>query len=684
MSFLYPGFLFAWAAIAIPVIIHLFNFKRFKKIYFSNVSFLQEIKEQNSSKENLKNLLILICRVLAVIFLVLAFSRPYLPLKGSIDANKGNIISIYIDNSYSMEAVNKEGSLLDEAKRRAKEIVKSFGLNDRFQLLSNDFEGKHQRLLNADDFLKALDEVKISPASRKIQQVIDRQQGIFSGSSNRFAIIISDFQRNFMDDKVFKLAPNTHLSLLKLHANNLPNVAVDSVWFISPIHQIKGTEKLVVSLKNYGQEDAKDVSVKLNINGVQKALTSLNVEAGKTKKDTLSFSGLNRGWQKASVSIKDFPLTFDDELNFSFEIKNKQDVLSINGQQSGRYISALFGADRYFKLVEMPENNVNYAALSSFSLVTLNGLENPSTGLAQELNNYLRKGGTIIIFPSMAADKQTYTSFLNALKLPGVADLINVPTKVNAIELKNPLFKDVFESFPDKIDLPKVNKFFSFKQTGSFNKETILQLPLNRFFLAKYQISMGHAYLAATDLDPANSNFAQHPVFVPLMYKIAFESAKDQPIYYHLSKDNVIETERVNLGANQSLKLVADRFEAIPEMRQIGGKTMLYLADQIKKAGFYDLKKADSTLAVITFNNNRSESDMHYYSQAEIEKAMPGKQVSFIDAKTGSISSAITLTNNGTELWKLCLILALIFLALEIILIKFYTTNNIKTYEASR
>ena len=235
MNFLYPGFLFALFSVAIPVIIHLFNFRKFKKVYFSNVAFLKEIKEQTSSREKLKNLLVLLSRILAITFLVLAFARPFLPISGKIDQSKGNIISIYLDNSYSMDAVNKEGSLLDEANRKAKQIVNSYQLNDRFLLLTNDFEGKHQRLLNAEEFLQALEEVKISAASKSLQQVINRQQNIFNGNSNRFAYVISDFQNGFAGKEAIQTDANTNVSLVKLHANDLPNVAVDSVWFFSPV-----------------------------------------------------------------------------------------------------------------------------------------------------------------------------------------------------------------------------------------------------------------------------------------------------------------------------------------------------------------------------------------------------------------------------------------------------------------
>jgi hypothetical protein len=670
MNFLYPGFLFALFTVAIPVIIHLFNFRKFKKIYFSNVAFLKEVKEQHSSREKLKNLLILLARIMSIVFLVLAFSRPYIPSDSKIDQHKGNIASIYIDNSYSMEAVNKEGNLLDEAKRRAKEIVKAFALNDRFQLLTNDFEGKHQRLLNADEMVRAIDEVKISAANRNLQQVIHRQQSIFTGVSNRFAYVISDFQLGFAGEERIKTAPNTNISLVKLNANDLPNVAVDSVWLLSPVHQANTAEKLVVQLKNYGDEEAKNVPLKLNINQQQKAVSSITIPAGKTQLDTLSYSGLPLGWQKGTLTIKDFPITFDDGLNFSFKVSAEQRVLSINGGEAGKYIKALFGADPYFKLTEMPESNINYAALSSFSLVVLNGLSNPSSGLAQELKTYISNGGAVVIFPNLDANQTVLSQFLTAIRLPAVAELRNIPTKVSHIELKHPLFKEVFESLPQNLDLPQVNRYFTYAENNTNSKQNLLELPANQLFFSRFAIGNGQVYLSATGLADADGNFSRHPVFVPLLYKIAFASAKEQPIAYTAMKDNVLESQKNELGPNQSLKLVADNFEIIPELRQSNGKTLLYIADQVKKSGFYDLKKGDSTIAVVALNDNRQESDMHYNKIADLEKLFDKQQVTFLDPRSDQIASAIADKNKGTELWKLCLILTLFFLAIEILLVR--------------
>ncbi len=631
------------------------------------------MKEQNSSKEKLKNLLILAARILAIVFLVLAFARPFINSNSETNKANGNIVSIYLDNSYSMDAVNKEGSLLDEAKRRAKEIAKSYQLNDRFQLLTNDFEGKHQRLLNFEEFIQAADEVKISAANRNLQQVLNRQQGVFTGAANRFAYIISDFQQNFAGKEAIKKDQTTQLALVKLNSNELPNISVDSIWFLSPVHQPNTSEKIIVRLKNFGNEDAKNVPLKLTINNQQKAISSVNVSAGATFIDTLSYSGLNLGWQKGVLSIKDFPLTFDDELNFSFNVNANQQVLSISGNKTAKYIEALFNADPYFKLISVSENNINYAAFSNYSLIILNGISQPSSGLAQELKNYVSNGGSVVVFPSTEVEKGIYSSFLNTLNLPAVANLVTEPTKVSQIELKHSLFKDVFEELPKNMDLPLVNRYFTYAENSRVAQEPLLQLPAGRIFLARYPISSGQIFLAAAGLEEEEGNLSKHPLFVPLMYRIAFESAKDQPLFYTIAKDNVITLPSVKLGANQSLKLIGNGFEVIPDISHQNGKMLLYVADQIQKSGFYNVKKADSTLAVAAFNDDRLESNMKYDSQTELEERFGTQKVHFIDTKKENISSAITEKNNGTELWKLCLILSLIFIAAEILLVRYFS-----------
>ena len=672
MNFLYPGFLFALLAIAIPIAIHLFNFRKFKRVYFSNVAFLKEAKEQNSSREKLKHLLVLFSRMLAIAFLVLAFARPYFSTGTNLNPGTRSVVNIYIDNSYSMETVNKEGSLLDEAKRKAKEIAASYGLNDQFQLLSNDFEGRHQRLVSPEEFIGLLDELKISATGRSLQQVINRQQSDLGSDRNQQSYILSDFQKSFVGNRPLQLDSTAQYRFVKLNANSLPNIAVDTVWSASPVHQPGQAEKLVVQLRNYGEEEAKGIPLKLMINGQQKALSNISVPPGEAVKDTLSFSGLVAGWQKAVLSIKDFPLTFDDELNFSFEVKSQMQILEIKGDLSQSYIRALYGADPYFKLTEMPESGIRYSEFSKYSLIVMSGLKNPSSGLAQQLKSYVQNGGSVVLFPDLDASSSVYTAFLNGLGLPAVKELISGAGVSSSIELKNPLFKDVFGELPKNMDLPVANRYFTYLDQSRSGKQEILQLPLGRSLFASYGFAAGKVYLSAVSLDLKDSNLPRHPIFLPMMYKAAFASAREQPLYYTTGSSETLESQRISLLKNQTLKLVSGEYEVIPELRQTADKTLLYVADQVRQSGFYDLKKGDSTLAVMAFNDDRTESDMHYASEKELKALLGQQQASVFDSRKDAKSLKILTQNNNTELWKLCLILGLVFLAIEILLIRFF------------
>ncbi|MES2455339.1 MAG: VWA domain-containing protein [Bacteroidota bacterium] len=695
MNFGYPGFLFALLAIAIPIVIHLFNFRKFKKVYFSNVQFLKEAKEQNSSREKLKHLLILISRILAVTFLVLAFARPFIPSGPSNAPALNYVVSIYIDNSYSMETVNKEGSLLDEAKRKAKEIVGVYGLNDRFKLITNDFEGRHQRLVGREELIQMLDEIKISAVSRGLQQVMNRVAADQDKGKNQASYLISDFQNGFLKGvtpATLKGARTGDISynFVKLNSNSLPNISVDSVWSLSPVHKPGQTEQVVVQLKNYGEEDAAAVPLKMTVNNQQKAISNVAVAAGKTVTDTLSFSGLQSGWQQAVLSIKDFPLTFDDQLNFTFKVSDELKVLSISGVSSGvavsassekpgRYIAALYGADPYFKLTELPESNIQYSSFSAYSLIVLSGLQNPTSGLAQELKTYAQNGGSVVIFPDLDVDPAVYNGFLNALSLPSVQQLVNGQATSSSIDPKQPLFRDVFDQVPKNMDLPVVSRYFSYASQSRGSMESILQLPLERSLFARYRIGAGKIYLSAASLDLKDGNLPRHPVFVPMMYKVAFGSVQEQPLFYTNGLSDLLEMTKVSLGPNQSLKLVSDQFEVIPEIRQTPAKTLLYVADQVRKSGFYNLKLGDSTLAVVAFNDNRAESDMHYATESELKDLSVGQNIAVFNSRKDAQSLNIGLKNNSNELWKLCIILTVVFLAIEILLIRFFNkTKNTK------
>jgi hypothetical protein len=671
MHFIYPAFLFALLTLAIPVIIHLFNFRKFQKVNFSNVQFLKEIQEQQASRRNLKERLILAARLLALFFLILAFARPYLSGQDTGNAGRQNAVSVFVDNSYSMQTLNREGSLLDDAKQKAKEIASAYNINDRFQLLTQDFEGKHQRLLSRDEFNDAVDQVKISPQSRNLQQIISRQQNLLNTQPGaiKLVYIISDLQKN-MAAKPLKTDSSIAISLIQLKAGNLPNVAVDSVWLLSAVHRPGESEKLVVRLHNYASEKADKIPLKVLINGAQKALGSYSIPARSVQNDTLSFMGLQGGWQQGLVELQDNPVTFDNKFYFSFNVNQQMPVLLIDGGIPNPYLKAVFASDPFFATNRVPDGNVDYAGLNSLPIVVISDVKAISTGLAQQLKTYVAKGGTLVVFPSADADLANYHAFLQPMNAAWPEKIMTEATKVSALNRQSPVFKNVFESFPENPDLPVVKKYFQLSPSRG-GQDNLMQLTGGQSFWAGYTSGRGKVYVSAVPLNEEYSNLPRHALFVPILFRIALLSGHDLPLFYTLGEDETLEIPPVQITEKQLLKLVKGDQSTIPDVRQQEGSTLLYLSDQLHETGIYSLKKQDSTLASLAFNDNRSESDMSYLSQAALKELMP-KSTTLLTGGNASLKGIVTETNFGTQLWKLCIILALIFLAAEILLIRYF------------
>ena len=114
-----PLFLIGLVAIAIPIAVHLFNFRRYRKVYFSNVERLEQLQMETRRQSTLRRLLILAARILAIVFLVLAFARPVVPSKNGATRVGSNDVSVYIDNSFSMGNTDAGGTLLEKAKTKS-------------------------------------------------------------------------------------------------------------------------------------------------------------------------------------------------------------------------------------------------------------------------------------------------------------------------------------------------------------------------------------------------------------------------------------------------------------------------------------------------------------------------------------------------------------------------------------
>ena len=171
MEFLYPNMLYALFALIIPLVIHLFNFRRHKTVYFSNTSILKTIEQENSKTKKLKHLLALIARMLFIAALVIAFAYPYKKYNNAINNNVDNLIAVYIDNSMSMQSLSAEKTLFEDSRSSAMKLVENLNQSQKYVLLSNDRDTRNEYPMNQDEMLLRLNEMKVEAAPVSFDEI---------------------------------------------------------------------------------------------------------------------------------------------------------------------------------------------------------------------------------------------------------------------------------------------------------------------------------------------------------------------------------------------------------------------------------------------------------------------------------------------------------------------------------
>jgi len=680
MIVVYPVFLWALLAVAIPIIIHLFNFKKYKKVYFTNVRFLKELQHQSKAKSRLKEILVLIARCLIIACLVLAFTQPIIPLSDNKSINTGSkAISVYIDNSFSMENINKQGALFEIAKNRAKEIIKAFNSIDKFQLITNDFEGKHQRFLSKEDALSVVEEIKISSAVRQLSDVVKRQEEFLNTSNlqNKKIYIVTDVQKSTFNIENLRADTTIKIAFIPLQANQVNNVYIDSCWFETPLQQKGFIQKLHATVVNNGASIIDAGSAKLFLNNQQLALSSYSLDANSKTEVIFTFECKQSGFNYGSIKIEDYPIIFDDELFFTFNSKVNVYVTLITGKDAkeNNSLETLFKNDSLFKLNAFTEQSIDFNAFKTSDVILLNQLSDISSGLISELIKFSNQGGSIVVVPALAINLTNYNQALNALQLPSFNSIDTTSIRVDKIEIASKFFTGVFDKIGDRLNLPQINTHYKLVKTNATKFEPILQLQTSDAFFGVSSNGNSLLYLFTSPFSQNATNFSKHALFVPTFYRICFGSLKSSPLFYQTNSNVVISLKNDSIPSEQPphIKQLNSQLDIIPEKRILNNAMFLYTRNQISEKGFYNVLKNNEPVLPLAFNFSRKESNLICYTMDELTKLIlekGAKNLSLIENGQLDISKQIMQNADGKKLWKLFILLALVFLAIEISLLR--------------
>ena len=664
MSFVYPSFLWALTALSIPIIIHLFNFRRTTRIYFSSNRFLRQVQEATTAKRKLKHFLILISRLCFLFFLVITFCQPFIPAKEQTGEMK-NIV-IYLDNSLSMSVpVSENTRALDEGVLLAREVVEVFPAQTKYQLITNDFAPFSNTFKTKTEIQDALTQIRLSPIQRSVQEVSDRIER-YSGGRGGEVFWISDFQQSTvgkLDDVRIDSAWRWYL--VPLSFNTSVNIFIDSAYLENPF--VVGGERntLHVRLRNEGEKSVDKLLVKLTLNGVQAGTSSVDIAArGITTTSFDLTTGLS-GVSRAVISFNDYPVSFDNEFYMALNFSEKINVVEIKNENIATPVEKVFGNRRVFNFQSYTEANFNYSRLAEADLVVLDGLDRFDQSLSQALSGFVRDKGTLLVIPGKDPDVKAYSELLHLPQLQrvqaGQSESLDNP------DFSNPFFENVFEERNTRMEMPTALRVLDW----GYDRSAILKFKNDAPYLSVFQ-SQGRIYLLGSPLQSSYSSLANNALFVPIMYRIASSGKRNEVRPYYKLDESYITLKLDSIRSDEPLKFVGEQ-EIIPPQRKMSNQVVMELPRFSMNAGFYSVLNNRDTVGLLGFNLDPRESVLRQYSADELVTLLGrAPNVTLFESNSKeTFSNEIKERYLGKPLWRYALILALLFLLVEILLIRF-------------
>ena len=677
MQFLHPLFLFATAAVLVPVIIHLFYFRRYKKVYFTNVSFLKELKEETAVRSRLRNLLVLILRCLAVIALVLGFAQPFISKKGEETSDQPKFVSIYLDNSLSMTALNEEVDLLERSKETARSIVRAYRNDDQFNVVTNKLDYSSRSLLDKEAALSLIDDINHQANVLQLDEVVEFQKEIFAktkGQRENVSYLISDFQQG-MQAELDNMDSLAKTYLMPIRSPILNNVSIDSVWFERPVIIQNQASKLFVSVTNHGEEAVENTRLSYTEDGENKPLGQLNIPAGAQITDTIALTFENGGYQHLELQVSDYPVQFDDTFHIAFDVQKIFKVLHLKGNNSDAG-SNVFKSSSQLEVTSVMLSQLDYGRINEYDLVVADELKEMSSGLTSTLDAYLKTGGNVFYIPSPQQLSSTVINYLADYQIV-LGNWDEGKQEVGRVNTQSYIFSGVFENASANFYLPSTSG--SYKLSSGRAKESVMTYRNGLDYLSAFEIGFGNLYVLNAPLQKAFNSLSDNPsIFVPMIYKMASSSNEDSALAYTIGRDDIVS---VKLDKKQSesdgvYAMANGVNEFIPAQQFINGQIELNVYGQLNTAGTYNLETPKGGKAAeLAYNYDRLESDLEYLTDTELAEIFGnGAEIIGYSLKA-DLTEIVQENENGMRLWTLFLMLALLFLLGESLILRFWKIN---------
>ena len=645
---------------------------------------MQRFQKEKKAVKKLQNLLILICRIVAITFLVFAFSQPYKNPTNGLQKAQETIISIFIDNSFSMSAKGTEGELLSESKEAAKQLINSYPNNQRYIISTNALSAVQQRIIDAKSAYEEIDLIKYSPIQRNFnsifnwtqetKQKIDKRD---QKSKSYELLFLSDFQSEFFKLDAIQADSISNITLWQFKPQKVENCYIDSVWFKNKTHRASEENELFFRLNNDGPEDIVNLELTITVNNFSKDIF-MSVNGNSNSVNSVNIPVQPEGNSEGKIELRDQMMYWDDEFFFSYQTTANREILIINGKDANERVAKVFGTEPYFDVKETPISKVNQSSFYNKRLIILNGISTISTGLSADILKFKQNGGNILILPSDDIDTRALNQLFADLGLPEVKASQKTALKANSIELRDPTFDGVFEK-NEQTDLNFPNFRFIHK-TNSKNTSAIALIKLRDESPIFYRSLDQQSFALYSSLKESCSDLVQNTLFPVLCIRIAEMAGSDNIPYHFIGQDKLISFES-DVANNGPVKLQNNRTDFIPKTIQkdaynyidiSGIEAMEYLSQ-----GNFALKQMD-TLKMLALNFNRKESSVKLTTTEEMTKKLALKGINSLNSQLFDEKTDVAKIklNHIKEYWRICIFITIMAIFCEILIAKFWKNKS--------
>jgi hypothetical protein len=633
-----PTILYFLLLLLIPILVHLFQLRKFKTEYFTNVKFLKELSVQTRKSSKLKKYLLLFTRLFLLTFLIFAFAKPFIPAKDAKNAN--NELYIILDNSFSMQAKGKQGELM---RRAVQDLLETAPDNATFSLLTCD-----ENFWNTDikSIQKELLNLKYSANNFNLASILNKIKTHKSAFSKDIVVVtdgvgVINIKQNSDAKNLYFIIPE---------AEKKENLAIDSVFILQTTDKFY---ELGVQLKGFGKE-FKDVSLALY--NQEKLVAKTLVSVGKENK-TVKFSVSKQDFNGYATIVED-GLQYDNTYFFSISRPEKTKVVSIGTAEKSYFLSKIYTSDA-FNYQNFELSNLNYNILEEQELIVVNELESIPQALQTTLKAFVQKGGNIVFIPNSAANISNSTRFLSNFGSMQFLELTSLQHNITNVSFNHPLFSGVFESKVSNFQYPMVKQSFGVKNAPP----TILGLDNQLPFLSAFSSDLSSVYIFSAAINKENSNFQNSPLIVPTFYNMAKNNQKTGVKAISMPSEKSFIAE-ATIGKDEILNVENSSEKFIPIQQILNNKVKLTFGENPKKAGNFEIKNGKETIENLSFNYNRSESDLYAVNS---NLASGSKEIESLN----SLFDTIKVDRSTNQIWKIFLIFTLLFLLFEVLIQKF-------------